>query len=57
MEWAFGALIVVMLGLYIWSTHLSPKREITKRIQRFTDDLFDSHPRETDESERRENSN
>ena len=55
MEWAFGAFIVVMLGLYIWSTHLTPKQEITKRVQRFADDLFESHPKQTDQSWRDKN--
>jgi len=56
MEWVFGAVIGVMLLLYIWA-EATAKRKITPRVQSFVDDLFGSHPRKTDESKRRENSN
>jgi len=43
MAWVFGAVIAVMLGLHIWSA-ASAKRELTKRIQLFVDDLFREPP-------------
>jgi hypothetical protein len=49
MEWAFGSFIVVMLGLYIWSA-TTTKREISKRIQPFVDDLFGTHPNQKGQS-------
>jgi hypothetical protein len=39
MEWAIWALIVLMLGLYIWS-HLTAGHEISKKLQPFVDELF-----------------
>jgi hypothetical protein len=42
MAWVFGAVIAVTLRLHIWSA-ASARREITKRIQPFVDDLFGSH--------------
>jgi hypothetical protein len=48
MAWVFGAVIAVLLGLHIGPA-ASAKREITKRIQPFLDDLFGSHPKQSDQ--------
>jgi hypothetical protein len=45
MGWAL-AIIVIMLGLYIWAI-LPVSRRISKRSQPFIDDLF-GYARETD---------
>jgi len=43
MEWAIGILIVVMLGLYIWS-HLTAGHQVSKKLQPFVDELFGVTP-------------
>jgi hypothetical protein len=45
MEWALWAFFAVMLGLFVWSS-FTAKRDLSKKIQPFVDDLFDSHPRQ-----------
>jgi hypothetical protein len=45
MEWALWAFFAVMLGLFVWSSYTA-KRDLSKKVQPFVDDLFDSHPRQ-----------
>jgi hypothetical protein len=44
MEWAIGAFLAAMLGLYIWS-HVTAGHAIGKRVQPFIDDVFGVGPK------------
>ncbi|WP_187148922.1 hypothetical protein [Candidatus Korobacter versatilis] len=44
MEWIFGAVLVVTIGLYVWSIGWTGRR-ITRKIQPFIDDLFGTQKR------------
>jgi hypothetical protein len=39
MGWVFGTIIVVVLGLFVWSSYST-----SKKVQPFIDDVLDSHP-------------
>jgi hypothetical protein len=48
-EWAIGILVVVMLGLYVWS-HVTASHRIGKKLQPFVDDFFGVTPSAKQES-------
>jgi len=48
-EWAIGIVIVVMLGLYVWS-HVATGHRIGKKLQPFVDDFFSVTPSAKQES-------
>jgi hypothetical protein len=50
MEWAFGTVIAVMFGLYIWS-HVTAGHRVGKKIQPFIDEVFGVSPSSEPESE------
>jgi hypothetical protein len=43
MEWIFWIVIVVMLGLYVWS-HVSAGHRIGRKLRPFVDELFGVTP-------------
>ncbi len=45
MEWAFGVLVALMFGLYLWSIRTA-NQEVSKRIQPHIEDLFGTSPRQ-----------
>ena len=47
MEWVFGTVIVVMLGLFFWASRTA-NREARKRVQPIIDDVFGMRPHEAD---------
>jgi hypothetical protein len=41
MEWVAGAVVVIMLALYVWASRTA-NREVRKKVQPVIDTLFDT---------------